>query len=447
MPNLKELRQAVSDLKAEGRKKFAELNALRGKASRTDADEAEIAKLDGEITALEAKVTEAQAAVEAEEKRLDRERSFAPLGNEATEGRGRSAAGDFSSNEPNPALTYGFHDMAEFAMAVKQATPGGGNMVSVDQRLVGAGPTNVQTANGTDDGFMVPPMFRDGIWELVFDMEDIPSWVDGEPTSAREVKLLADESTPWGAGGIEVRWRSEGTQMTGSKAPPPAPRSVPLEPLYAFVTADEDLLEDAPRLANRLTNKAAIAINWKIGDSIIYGDGVQKPLGWMKSPAKIAVAKKAGQAAKTIIVENVLDMYTRLLTQPGDSPFWMANRDIVPQLVTMTIGDTPMWTPPVAGLKEAPGGFLLGLPIRWSEHAETLGTEGDLQLLSPKGYYMPKKASGIRFDTSIHLYFDYGLQAFRWTFRLGGQPHLSKPVQPAKGDTSKSHFVTLATRA
>ena len=47
----------------------------------------------------------------------------------------------------------------------------------------------------------------------------------------------------------------------------------------------------------------------------------------------------------------------------------------------------------------------------------------------------------------MHLYFDYGAQAFRWTFRLGGQPHMSAPVTPARSAATKSHFVALAARA
>ena len=82
-----------------------------------------------------------------------------------------------------------------------------------------------------------------------------------------------------------------------------------------------------------------------------------------------------------------------------------------------------------------------------SEHSKTLGDKGDIQLIDPMGYYGLKKAAGVRFATSIHLYFDYGLQAFRWTVRFGGQPHLKAPVSPANGTNTKSHFVTLAERA
>lgn len=112
----------------------------------------------------------------------------------------------------------------------------------------------------------------------------------------------------------------------------------------------------------------------------------------------------------------------------------------------MTVGDRPIWMPP-NGLADAPGGMLLGLPVMLSEHARTLGDKGDLQLISPKGYYALKRESGPKFAQSMHLYFDYAIEAFRWTFRFGGQPHLSKPVDPANGAATKSHFVALAERA
>jgi HK97 family phage major capsid protein len=189
-----------------------------------------------------------------------------------------------------------------------------------------------------------------------------------------------------------------------------------------------------------------MAIAWKKNLAIVDGSGVGQPLGWMKSGALVTVAKTSGQSADTITAANVIAMYSRLKMIPGDAPFWLANQNTLPQLMTMTIGDTPIWVPPT-GLAAAPGGFLLGLPVRFSEFAETLGDKGDLQLVSPRGYYGVRRAAGPNFATSIHLYFDYGIQAFRWMFRYGGQPHLSAPVSPAKGADTQSHFITLAERA
>ena len=435
--SLKELNQRVADLKASADKALADIKALEAKAERSDDEEKALAAAKEK---LEAQLTEAEQAVAERDQvreQVERERRMALLSTAITSRNGPR----INSSEPDPAATYGFKDIGEFAMSVMRAQTGG----QMDDRLKAAA-TNFQQGDGSGDGYLLPPMYRDTIWDLVVDVPDIVTMVDSEPTSARSVEMLADETTPWSVGGVEVRWEKEGAQLTASKAPPPDPRTVALHRLFAFVNATEDLLEDAPRLANRLTSKAALAIRWKIGNALIYGDGSGKPLGWMKAPAKVAVAKDAGQAAKTITVDNLVNMLSRLLVQPGDQPVWIANRDILPQLVKLSIGDRPVWLPP-QGLTVAPEGTILGYPVMFMEYAQTLGTEGDIQLVSPKGYYCPVKQGGVKFDTSIHLYFDQGLQSFRWGFRLGGQPHLSKPVSPANGDKTRSHFVTLATRA
>lgn len=295
------------------------------------------------------------------------------------------------------------------------------------------------------EGYEVPPEFRDSIFEVVSDLDEFGPLVDEEPTSKREVKGLADETTPWGGSGVTANWRAEGSQMSASKLAT-SPRSTPLHELYAFVLATEELLEDAPRLADRITRKAGQAIAWKKNSAMVYGTGSGQPLGWMNGGALVTVPKEGSQSADTILANNVINMFSRLLRMPGDNPFWLANSDTLPQLMTMTIGDRPIWMPP-NGLVDAPGGILLGLPVRLSEHAKTLGDKGDLQLISPKGYYALRREGGAKFAQSMHLYFDFAIEAFRWTFRFGGQPHLSQPVSPANGNTTKSHFVTLAERA
>mgnify|MGYP001627451296 CR=1 FL=1 len=434
--NLKELRARLAALSANGQTKVQEYETLRAKPDRTSEDDARLTALDAEIDQLEAQVTELRATIAAEEARARRAGAFTmPAG--ATGNRA-----PITTNEPNPATTGGFRNIAEFAVSVRNAVV---NPSNVDERL--AAPTNFHQNSGTaGEGYLVPPQFRETIWELVFGERDLLSLIAPEPTSSNVVQIPKDETTPWGASGVQANWRAEGTQMTGSKAALIG-STVNLHELYAFVTATDELLSDAPRLANRLTVQAARAIRWKAGEAIMWGDGVGKPLGFMASPAKIAVAKEGSQAADTIVTANVLKMYSRLQGM-GSRAFWAANRDIVPQVATLTIGNQPMWMSPNQGMQNAPQGTLLGLPILYLEHAKTLGDEGDLTLVDPDGYYAATKAGGgIDFASSIHLYFDYGVQAFRWTFRLGGQPFLSAPVSPAKGSNTRSHFVALAERA
>jgi hypothetical protein len=50
------------------------------------------------------------------------------------------------------------------------------------------------------------------------------------------------------------------------------------------------------------------------------------------------------------------------------------------------------------------------------------------------------------FPTSMHLYFDADLTAFRTTFRMDGQSKIAAPIAPAKGNATMSPFVQLGAR-
>lgn len=435
MKKLKQLRQRVNDLRKQGKDKLAQYQALEAKDARTEAEEAQMTALDAELDQLAKDLRSAEEDLDKEEKKAARENAFLV-----------PADARFSSNEQDPAQTGGFANMAEFAVAVRSACMNQGRDSRL-QRFYGA-PTNFHQEQGgsVGEGFEVPPQMRNDIWEMVFGAGDLIDLVDMEPTSQNAVQFLKDESTPWGSTGIFARWRSEGTQMDAQKLATKQ-QLTQLHELFCFVLATDELLEDAPRLANRLTRKAAEAIRWKASDSIGYGSGAGQPLGYFNAPCLVTVSKEGSQTADTINTTNIAKMYSRLLVFPGDSPLWLANRDIVPQLVGLTIGNQPVWTPVNSGLQGAPDGFLMGYPVRFTEHAKTLGDKGDLQLVNLKGYYATQKTGGVRFATSIHLFFDYAVQAFRWMFRIGGQPYLSAAVSPANGSSTKSHFVVLEERA
>lgn len=425
MNKLAELRQKLADLKSEGL-------ALIETADHEDRDLSD--DEDARYREIEADIKTTEAAIASEETMRERRRAM----------EAKPAAGQTTVNDPNPEQTHGFKDIAEFAVAVQQAVTATRIGGTVDRRL--AAPTGThQGGGGAGEGYSLPPQFRDEVWDLTTQFDEFGPLIDEEPTSAREVKLAADETTPWGTVGIKAYWRAEGAQMSASQLSDEG-RNVPLHELYVLALATEELMEDVPRLANRVTRKAAEAIAWKKNLAIVEGSGVGQPLGWFQSDALVTVAKTSGQTADTITADNVIAMYARLQPIPGDQPFWLAHQSTLPQLMKMTIGDTPIWVPP-NGLADAPGGFLMGLPVRLSEYAQTLGDKGDLQLVSPRGYYGVRRASGIKFASSIHLYFDYNTNAFRWTFRYGGQPHLAAPISPKNGSATRSHFVTLAERA
>jgi HK97 family phage major capsid protein len=345
---------------------------------------------------------------------------------------------DNSQDDP----TAGFGGIGEFGRAVMSACTPGADM---DQRLrVLGAPTNFHRETGSSDGYMVPPQFRDAIFELMFGEPDLLSMVDGEPTNSNSVQFIADETTPWGSTGVQAYWGGEGNQFTASRLDTEG-REIKLHKLHAFVTATEELIEDAPRLNDRLTRGAARALNWKANNAIHYGTGAGQPLGFNTAASKVTVAKEGSQTADTVVAKNVAKMYARNLN-PGRA-VWIINQDVIPEIMTLTIGDQPVWTPPASGFTQAPGGFLLGRPVMFSDQCKTLGDEGDILFVDPMGYYLARKSSGIKFGSSMHLYFDYDVQAFRWTFRLGGQPYLSAAVSPANGSATRGHYITLAVRS
>ena len=346
--------------------------------------------------------------------------------------------------QPRAALdTGGFRDMADFAQAVRCANPQAGQGFRMDDRL--AAPANVHMEGGDEMGsYLVPAEFRQQITNLVFgDGNDpIMDLIAPEATGSNRVIGLGDETTPWGSTGVKAYWRSEAEQMRPTRAQL-TPRETKLNEIYAFVLASEELLQDAPRVAGLLTNHASAAIRWTVAEAFMFGDGIEKPLGWMASPAAITVPKEVGQAAMSVTRRNFFQLYSRMI-MPSQAT-WLMNSEAVEALADLNDeAKRPVW---LENFHDSPGGAILGRPVIFNEHSPSLGQRGDIQFVNPNGYEAFRRQNAATFAESIHLYFDYALTAFRWMFRIGGQPVLSKPIQMPKSTRTKSHFVTLAERA
>lgn len=440
--DLKALIKKAADLRAAGKKAETEYNTLAALETRDEAQTARFAALDAEMERVAGELEKVNADIEIKEKGQRRAALFSTPSAVTVREASRAYARD-----PDPVARGGFHSMAHFATVVRDfCRPGGPTGASG----LGAAPsTYMQNAGAAGEGFLVPPEFRQNVWDLVFGGSDLLSMFTPNPTSSNSVQFAKDETTPWGSSGVQAYWRAEAGALTPSRLALTGV-GVPLHEIYAFVQATEEVLADAPLLQNRLTVKAAAAINYQISDALLFGNGVGKPLGYFNSPAKITQAKDTGQTAATITVSNLTNMRTRIIPDSLGRSVWLGNSEIEPQLVSLAIGNMPVFTPYQQGLMQAPGMALLGRPLRYIMQAYTLGTEGDLVLFDPDGYFLlTKEGGGIDFAASIHLFFDYNMSAFRWIFRVGGQPILSAAVSPPSGRSSvtRSHIVSLATRA
>lgn len=341
---------------------------------------------------------------------------------------------------------WGWPSMGSFARGVQAASRNGG---FVDPRLIQNAPTTFGTEGvGEDGGFAVPPEFREAIMEKVLGDESLIARTDQLTSSSNTLTIPVDETTPWqSTGGIQAFWENEAAQLTQSK-PALDQVSVRLNKLTALVPVTSELLEDAPALDTYLRRKAPEKMDFRLSDAIVNGNGGGQPLGIMNGTSLITVAKEGGQTADTVVFENVNKMYSRMYARWRSSAVWLINQDIEPQLNSLNHpGDSsPVFMPP-GGLSQAPFGTIFGRPVVPTEACATLGDLGDIIFASMGQYLTARKVGGVRADTSIHLWFDYDMTAFRFILRVAGQPWWKAAIARFKGTNTLSAFVTLAERA
>lgn len=346
---------------------------------------------------------------------------------------------------------WGWRTLGDFARGVHAAV----TTKNIDPRLQNALSTYGSEGVGADGGFAVPPEYRNTIMQLVTGEDTLFSRCDANPTESNSVTVPTDDSTAWGTSGVRVYSRAEAAAMTQSK-PALKDLTTRLNEIYAFVPVTDELLDDAPMLGRFLTTKAGQAIDFKVNDYIINGSGVSQPLGIMNAACLVTVSKESSQTAATIHAKNIAKMWARMPARNRAGAVWLVNQDVESALMqlgfqiadpagTTATGGVPLFVPP-GGLSALPYATLMGKPVITTEACATLGTTGDIIFANLKGYFLPYKASGVKSDVSMHLYFDQGVTAFRWTMRLGGQPWLQAAIARKSGNNTLSDFVALESR-
>jgi HK97 family phage major capsid protein len=254
----------------------------------------------------------------------------------------------------------------------------------------------------------------------------------------------SDETTPWGSNGVRVYWAAEAAAATATK-PIIKPNTMRLNKLFGLVPVSDEMLADSPAISAYLTGLLGRSIKWKANDAIVNGTGAGQPLGFANGAALAVVNKEAAQAANTIVAANVAKMYAAMPVDYLSGAVWIVAPDALPQIMTMTLGNQLVWTPPQSGFVNAPGGFLFGKPVIPSQTAKALSAQGDIYFVNFKAYRTISK-DGVQIAQSMHLYFDADSTAFRATFRLDGQPAFKASITQARGAQALSPYVTLQNR-
>lgn len=350
---------------------------------------------------------------------------------------------------------WGFRDFGEFCSSVRGAVAAPSNM---DPRLISNAAATTYGAEGVgaDGGFAVPPEWRDQIMKQVDAEDSLLSQTDKQPVTGNTITFPVDETSAWQTtGGILAFWDGEAQAMTQSK-PALKDLTVKLHRLTALVPVTDELLEDTAALGSYVAGKAGEKIDFKVNDAIVNGTGAGMPLGIMSAPALVTVTKETSQTTATFHADNAAKMMARLPAKSFARSVWLINQDVLPFILKLgfaivkadgtAAGAGPMYLPPNGLANSSPYGSLLGRPIVVTEACATVGTAGDVILADLSKYLAVVKSGGVRALTSIHLWFDQNLTAFKFILRMNGQPWLSAAIARKSGSNTLSHFVVTQTR-
>lgn len=272
----------------------------------------------------------------------------------------------------------------------------------------------------------------------------------GAGLQSTKINLVDETSRATGSrfGGVQAYWMAEGDTKTASRPKFYQQRWEPHK-LAALGYATDELLADASMLGSVMFEAFTEEVRFLTENAIVRGTGAGQPLGILNSGALISASAEVGQSATTIVYENIVAMYARAYGPSRRSSVWLYNQDVEPQLFLMNMaigtGGIPVYMPP-QGAAAAPFGTLYGLPLIPTEYNSTLGTVGDIMLVSPRDYLLVDKGAPER-ATSMHVAFVTDETAFRLVWRVDGHPLWRTTLTPFQGTNTQSPFVALATRS
>ncbi|SHK48833.1 phage major capsid protein [Paramaledivibacter caminithermalis] len=433
MKNIAEMKQKRAELIKQARSILETVE----KENRTLTDEEE-----QKLKDLNAEIDKRQKEIEFEERqqRLEAElntRDSEPIRNEPN-------TSNLSSNETK------FRSFGEQMMAVYRAACPNGR---VDSRLTTRAASGLSESLPSDGGFLVQQDFVSELLKRAYNTGVIASKCRKIPLSTNsnglKINAINESSRANGSrwGGIQTYWENEADQLISSR-PKFRVMDLSLKKLTGLCYVTDELLTDAAALESVLIQGFAEEFGFKIDDAIINGNGAGQPLGILNSGALVKVAKETGQAAKTITVENIVKMWSRMWGRSRQNAVWLINQDVEPMLYTLSLkigdGGVPVYMP-ANGLAGKPYSTLFGRPVIPIEQCSSLGTLGDIILADFSQYLLIDKG-GINAASSIHVRFLYDESVFRFIYRVDGQPIWDKALTPYKGSSSLSPFVALSDR-
>lgn len=305
----------------------------------------------------------------------------------------------------------------------------------------------------SDSGYLIQPQFMDQLLARAMQSANFAANCTQIPMTSNLIRIpgFVDDNLQDGSrfGGVRAYWVNE-----AGTASPTKPKfryiELGLQKLMATAYATDEELEDLPAFNGILNTALTSEIGWTLDNAIFNGSGAGLPKGFIKSGAKITVAKESAQAAATVLFKNIVKMRKALDAGCRKNAVFYYNQDMEDQLILMVFDPSstvpiPVWLPANSAANQ-PYDRLLNIPMIPVPQCETTGTEGDI-VLADLSQYLLVTRGGLQSAVSMHVAFLSDEQAFRFTLRCNGQLAWDKPRTPQKGSNQTSCIVTLATRS
>lgn len=331
-------------------------------------------------------------------------------------------------------------------------------------------PSGMSEQVPADGGYLIYPDFSQEVLRLTHETGSVWNMCRRIPlsdsTNAIKIPKIDQTSRADGSrwGGVRAFWMNEADALTGSK-PKFGLLELVTKKLGLLYYATDEIVADAAALGSIVLQAFGEEMGFKLDDAAINGDGDGKPMGFANSanPSLIVVNKESGQAASTVVWQNILKMWFRLWLKSRRNACWFVNQDVEQQIIQMATNTTygvsvvagvapnqggfatvqPIYTP--AGYLQSQTATLMGRPLYVIEQCAALSSQGDIILADPSQYIFVDKGAP-QTAASMHVRFLNDEMTYRSIFRCDGQPWWSKDLTPFNGSTTVSPFITLQAR-
>jgi len=429
------------DKLGQAKKLFDDATAILTNPESTAEDKAKVPQMIEDAKGLQAEAAQLKDVVDGASELKD----FA-----------QAAADEQQADDP-PDVPSDFKSWDQFLYSAWRANHKDASFRKVDprlKRLVEEKAEGHQTKQmvesvGASGGFLVPTDFLAQLQAVMGESALVRNRATIIRMRRRQIELPVLNQTgttagrPHWYGGMRSYWAEEATEKTETE-PGFQKVSLTAHKLIMLTHASDELVDDsAISIADFLSGPMGFAgcIAWNEDYTFINGTGVGQPLGVIPAPATITVARAVGGAIGWPDLANMVENFL-----PSGRGVWFITQSAMADLIQLSgpAGNASyIWVPNAAG---GVPGYLLGMPVIWTEKCPLIGNAGDV-ILADWRYYLIGDRQATTVESSQAPKWEYDETSWRAVHRVDGQPWLSAPLTYQDGTTQVSPFVILGDKS